>query len=108
MTVTKTARRPITEVKPRHGGNRPGRDTTEVAVMPGKTNDLRVRVAYTTDCPEWWRIQIRRVAGRSGLATRAECVSWLRRYGESEDDNLALAFERWQAAAEQGEEVSWT
>lgn len=75
--------------------------------MQAKSNDLHVRVSYATDCPEWWRIQVRRRQGRVGLATRAECVEWLKRYGESEDDNLALEFGRWQEAAEQGEEVRW-
>jgi hypothetical protein len=78
---------------------------TEVTAMQDKTTALRVRVTYSTDCPEWWRIQIRRKLGRQGLATRSECVDWLRRYGESEDDNLALAYERWQQAAEEGETV---
>ena len=76
--------------------------------MPDKTNALHVRVSYSTDCPDWWRIQVRRRIGRAGLATREECIEWLRHFGESEDDNLALAFEQWQKAADQGEEVSWT
>ncbi len=73
--------------------------------MPEQTNDLHVRVNYATDCPEWWRIQVRRRLGRQGLATRAECVEWLRNYGESEDDNLAMEYERWQLAAADGETV---
>lgn len=76
--------------------------------MQENRNDLHVRVTYATDCPEWWRIQVRRRLGKPGLATREECVEWLRRYGQSEDDNLALAYERWQEAAAQGEEVEWT
>ncbi len=74
--------------------------------MQGKTNELHVRVIYAADCPEWWRIQVRRRLGLQGLATRAECVEWLHRYGESEDDNLALEFERWQEAAETGETIA--
>jgi hypothetical protein len=68
--------------------------------MHDNTNDLHVRVTYATDCPEWWRIQVRRRFGRVGLATRAECVEWLKNYGSSEDENLALEFERSQEAAE--------
>lgn len=75
--------------------------------MQDKTNALRVRVAYSTDCPEWWRIQVGRRLGKGRPALRAECVEWLRRYGESEDDNLALEFERWQQAADTGAEVEW-
>jgi hypothetical protein len=78
---------------------------TEVTAMQDKTNSLHVRVSYSTDCPEWWRIQVRRRLGRAGLATHEECVEWLRNFGESEDDNLALAFERWNAAADEGEVV---
>lgn len=78
---------------------------TEVTAMHDKTNPLHVRVMYSTDCPEWWRIEVRRRLGKQGLATRQECSDWLRRYGESEDDNLALAFEQWQKAAEEGETV---
>jgi hypothetical protein len=106
LPVTKPADSPITKKEPRRSANYPGPDTTEVAVMQSKDNEIRVRVTYTAVCPEWWRIQVRRRLGRQGLATRAECVEWLRRYGESEDDNLALAFERWQLAAAGGEEVT--
>lgn len=74
--------------------------------MQAKSNDLHVRVSYATDCPEWWRIAVGRRLGRQGPATRAECVAFLRRFGESEDDNLALEFERWNEAAAEGEEVS--
>jgi hypothetical protein len=68
--------------------------------------DLHLRVSYATDCPEWWRIQVRRKLGKQGLATRAECVDWLRNYGQSEDDNLALEWNQWQQTAEDGEEVA--
>ena len=75
--------------------------------MQENRNDLHVRVTYSTDCPEWWRIQIRRRLGRPGLATRAECVEWLRRYGTSQDDDLWLQWEAWQNAAAEGEDVEF-
>jgi hypothetical protein len=80
---------------------------TEVTAMQAKSNDLHVRVSYATDCPEWWRIQIRRRLGRSGLATRQECVEWLRRYGASQDDDLWIQWEAWQHAAAEGDEVEY-
>jgi hypothetical protein len=93
------------ETAPRRGNVR-GHDTTEVPVMQAESNPLHVRVTYATDCPEWWRIQIRRRLGRQGMATRAECVEWLRRYGSSQDDDLWLEWDRWQKAADEGEEVA--
>lgn len=66
---------------------------------------MRVHIAYTTECPEWWRIQIRKRLGRQGLATRNECKTWLREYGSSQDNDLWLEYEAWQLAAEDGEEV---
>lgn len=75
--------------------------------MHDKTNALHVRVMYSTDCPEWWRIQVRRELGKQGLATRQECVDWLHKYGQSEDDNLEMAYARWQQTADEGEEVPW-
>ncbi len=88
-TVTKSADPPITKRQPPRRGNVRGRDTTEVPVMQEK--NLHVRVSYATDCPEWWRISLGRRLGKPGSApaTRAECVAHLRRFGESEDDNLA-------------------
>jgi hypothetical protein len=68
--------------------------------------DLDLHVSYTTLCPEWWRIQIRRRLGKQGQANAVECVNWLRNYGQSEDDNLALEWNQWQQAAEDGEEVA--
>jgi len=78
---------------------------TEVAAMQEK--NLHVRVVYSTDCPEWWRIMVGRRLGKRNFipATRAECVEWLRRYGQSEDDNLALAWQQMQDAIAAGEEV---
>jgi hypothetical protein len=84
-----------------------GRDTTEVAVMPDKSNALRVRVMYTTECPEWWRLQIRKRLGRQGRATRAECKAWLEDHGSSMDDVLRQEYDDWQRAAEEGEAIDY-
>ncbi len=51
---------------------------------------MKVRLDYTAECPDWWRKEIRRWYGLSGLATRIECRAWIRKYGESMDDDLAL------------------
>jgi hypothetical protein len=75
--------------------------------MQGKRNALHIRVTYSADCPEWWRMQIRKRLGKVGLATRAECAEWLRRYGSSQDDELWLEWEAWQRAAADGEDVAW-
>ncbi len=99
--VTKSPNRTITKQRPGVAGTTRAVDTTEVPVMSEKS--LKVRVAYTTNCPEWWRIQIRKRLGRQGLATRQECVEWLRSYGTSEDDTLWLEWDAWQRAAEEGE-----
>ena len=53
---------------------------------------MKIRVAYTVDVPDDWRRAIRAFYGQEGLATRAECVQWLRTYGSSEDDNLAFEY----------------
>jgi hypothetical protein len=66
---------------------------------------MRIKVTYTTEVPEWWRIMVRRRLGKQGLATREECRDWLRRYGESEDDNLWLAWEAMEEAIAKGETV---
>lgn len=52
---------------------------------------MKVRVAYTTDVPDWWRAEIRRFYGRDGLATREEIRDWLRDFGTSQDDDLGWA-----------------
>lgn len=62
-------------------------------------------MTYSTDCPEWWRLMIRRRLGKQGIATRQECIDWLRRYGESEDENLATEWERMEQAIALGETV---
>lgn len=103
-TVTKSANPPITKQQAPRRRNVRGRGKTEVPVMQDKPNELRVRVSYTTTCPEWWRIQVRKRLGKQGLATREECKNWLRDYGTSQDDDLWLDYAAWQEAAEEGEE----
>jgi len=49
---------------------------------------MRVRVAYTIDVSDDYRRAIRAHYDKDGLATRAEVQGWLRRFGESEDENL--------------------
>lgn len=51
---------------------------------------MKVRVTYTTEVPEWWRRAIRCHYGLAGLASREEIVSWLKTYGTSMDDDLAM------------------
>ncbi len=55
---------------------------------------MRTRVQYTVDLPDWWREEVCRYFGGTGLATREECISWLRSYGTSMDDELALNAQR--------------
>lgn len=55
------------------------------------------------ECPDCGAQQV----GKQGLATRQECVEWLRRHGSSQDDELWLQWEAWQNAAAEGEEVEW-
>lgn len=50
---------------------------------------MRVRVVYSVECPDWWRREINGWYGKPGLATRAECVTWLRMYGSSMDDEVS-------------------
>ncbi len=69
--------------------------------------NLHVRVSYATDCPEWWRIMVGRRLGKQTPATRAECVGFIRRFGESEDDNLAAEWTRMEDAIALGQEVSF-
>ncbi len=98
---------PHNKVEPPHRSNGRGHDTEGEASMPDETNNLHVRVSYATDCPEWWRISLGRRLGKPGSApaTRAECVAHLRRFGESEDDNLAREWTDLNDAIAKGEQV---